>query len=478
MDSKIVVTSVGANVDSLIYDEDDIKAVSRCSPDEKYMRDNPIRAELYHFVPEWARLTRRLLSTWYSDKDRVVGGIEVRHCVWWNENFGSGGAWDPNGCRLVETDAEKTECECENFGAMTVILERTEAIQIEDDCKLPMLFKYLGIGFSVFFLMVMAFVTILGRSVWDMFHAIRMHVGCTWISAIIMHVITDLDSIRQDADLNLIMGFIMMYFYTASATWMMLEAHATFRAFTAGIISGRNKVYGPIGYGSPFLVLGLLFLFFADDLGVDPRCFVGWNRNAKLLYCLNNVGVAFLGVVFSIIILFNTARPQTKRKNVVADLKSQAKGTVVACFCKFIFWILATITYLYNQESDYDDPYCLFVILLGWFGFILFILLGFWSKKFRAGATSMRRKRPAELLEEDTATVSNFDSIDDTVTSPEDDNTDTVSVASTVASRPATAVSTRPATARSTRSTRSTASQPKDGSGSDDPEAGSEEDQE
>ena len=55
-----------------------------------------------------------------------------------------------------------------------------------------------------------------------------------------------------------------------------------FKAFTAGIVSQRSKVYVPWGYGTPFVPLGVLFLGFGDALGLDPRCFVGWDRIAKV----------------------------------------------------------------------------------------------------------------------------------------------------------------------------------------------------
>ena len=446
VDARVVVTGVRANPDSLEYSREEEERASKCVPDSDYMKDNPVRYELYHFEVKRARLVRRLLATWFSDNDRVVGGVEVRHCVRWNENYGSRGAWDPNGCTLVETNAEKTKCECANFGSMTVLLERTTKIDIEDDCKIPMLVKYIGIGVSVFFLTIMAFGIILGREVWDMFHSLRLHVGFTWATGIILHVITDIDAVRDDPELNLIFGFIMKYFYTASNTWMMMEAHATFKAFTGGIISGRNKVYRPFGYGTPFLPLGLLLLMYADDLGVDPRCFVGWNTSAKFLYLLYNVGIAVLSCIIAIIIIFNIARPQTKRRNVVADLNSQARGTVVMCFSKLVFWICATITYTFNQESDHQDPYCKFVILLGWFGFWMFFVLALCSKKYRQGTMGRKSKEEEPV----------FDSID----TADDTEADTVEPdAATITSevsRPSSAsgsqAGSRPATARSTTS--------------------------
>ena len=95
-----------------------------------------------------------------------------------------------------------------------------------------------------------------------MFHNLRMHASLTWIAALIAHVFTDLDGIRNSSHVNLVVGFVMIYFYIASSTWVVCEAHATFRAFTLGIISGRNTVYIPFGYGTPLGLLGALFIFY------------------------------------------------------------------------------------------------------------------------------------------------------------------------------------------------------------------------
>lgn len=393
MDTKVVSVAVGVNVDPVDYDEEDLDDVAQCMPDPHYMKHNPIRAHLYHFTPGKARLTRRILATWFSEQDRKVGEIEVRHCVYWNENFGTNGAWDTTGCNLVETDANKTKCECEAIGSMAVILERSEEIDIVDDCSIMMAIKYVGIVISCLVLLAQVLVTVGSKYVWDMFHVLRMHVAINWICGVILHVITDMDEVRDDPVSNLAIGFLMMYFFTASATWVMLEAQCTFKAFTSGIISGRTKVYFPFGYGTPFIPLGILFLMYNDDLGIDPRCFVAWNDNAKLLYLGYNLGVCAMAVIYAIIIIFNIAKPQTKRRNVVSDLTSQAKGTVAACFAILFFWIFATVAYMHNQESDFRDPYCAFALCLGWFGLLLFIFLAACSQKFRYGIRGKKTVR-------------------------------------------------------------------------------------
>lgn len=396
IDARIIVVSVAGCVDPSDFDDADLDAADLCHPNVEYMKDNPVKYTLWHKEPGPARIaSRHLTSTWFSDSDYT--GIEVRHCVWWNEGFGPLGAWDANGCKLITTNADMTECECQNFGAYTVVAEMTQPIENGDDCLILMIIKYVGIGFSICLLLLMVMVTILSKYVWDMFHVVRIHIAICWMFAISLHVVSDLDSIRSNPTANLLVGFIMMYFYTASAMWTVCESHATFKAFTGGIISGRTKIYFPFGYGTPVIPLGVLFLVYHDDLGIDPRCFVGWNDYAKIVYLSYNGAVCLVAVVFALIILFNMAKPQTKRRNVVADLTSQARGLVAVCFLKSIFWAIAAFVYLHNEEGDMADPYCYFCVLLGWFGVILFLLLGLGSKKFRYGLKS-EKKLKEELM--------------------------------------------------------------------------------
>ena len=84
----------------------------------------------------------------------------------------------------------------------------------------------------------------------------RSHVCMTWCLGLVMNIATDFHKVREDIHANLIVGMIMVYFYTSSLTWVCCEAHAIFKALTAGIISARSKVYKPFGYGTPFCIIG------------------------------------------------------------------------------------------------------------------------------------------------------------------------------------------------------------------------------
>jgi hypothetical protein len=108
--------------------------------------------------------------------------------------------------------------------------------------------------------------------------------------------------------------------------------------------------------------------------------------------------ITSIGVLFSVIILFNMAKPQTKRKNVVADLTTQAKGTVLICFVKLILWILAYFTYIRNPDSDTPDLYCPFILVLGWIGVAFFVFYAFFSRRFQSVVHRNKKKKKYVIL--------------------------------------------------------------------------------
>ena len=234
VDSKVVSVMADVNPDTMDYNYED---VIKCSPNLEYMRQNPLRATLYHKNPEMARFKKRIARKllWHTNIKR--DGVKIRQCAWWNHRFGSNGAWDPSVCVVKETDEEKTTCECSRFGAMAVISEQSEKQELKGkECGFINFFKYIGIGISIFCMIIFIVACITSKDIWDMFHCTRIHFFICWIAAVSFHVVTDLETVRDDEHMNLAFALCTAYFYVASATWLTCEAHATFKAFTSGII--------------------------------------------------------------------------------------------------------------------------------------------------------------------------------------------------------------------------------------------------
>ena len=136
IDTKVISVRTRMEPDPM---DGDITTVYQCQPDSKYMQWNPVRLTLWH--NEVARAKRTLL--WHSDE--YWEGLEVRRCVWWNDNFGVTGAWDDTPCKVVATDDEKTNCECSKFGMYAVLAELLEAPDEANGAMWILIIKWVGI---------------------------------------------------------------------------------------------------------------------------------------------------------------------------------------------------------------------------------------------------------------------------------------------------------------------------------------------
>ena len=73
------------------------------------------------------------------------------------------------------------------------------------------------------------------------------------------------------------------------------------------------------------------------------------------------------------------------------------------------FWIFGFITYVRNPESDTPEMYCIFIIVLGFFGVVIFATYGLMSKRFRNG---LRAPKAKYIVQEDTiSTISRYKTI-------------------------------------------------------------------
>ena len=66
-------------------------------------------------------------------------------------------------------------------------------------------------------------------------------------------------------------GCLISYFYTASAFLLASEAHACFRAITAGIIDGKGSSYLSLSWGVPMISLGYNLFMSIMSMGDDRR---------------------------------------------------------------------------------------------------------------------------------------------------------------------------------------------------------------
>merc|ERR1719492_341915 len=149
------------------------------------MVSNPVRLVLYHKKPQKSK--RTLL--WHSDD--YWSGLEVRHCVYWNDKFGHNGAWDDVLCKVLDDDDEKTECECGALGSYAVLSEMLSSPSSVDISFIVMIIKWIGIIIGTVLLTVFIAVVFLSVVVGEMFHQIRMWCCLSYMVANVLMLLSD-----------------------------------------------------------------------------------------------------------------------------------------------------------------------------------------------------------------------------------------------------------------------------------------------
>ena len=84
---------------------------------------------------------------------------------------------------------------------------------------------------------------------------------------------------------------LLSYFYTAAAFLLASEAHACFKAITAGIIDGKGSSYLSLSWGVPMISLGYSLFTSVMAMGDDPRCWVGWDNRYSYIIIIITITI-------------------------------------------------------------------------------------------------------------------------------------------------------------------------------------------
>ncbi len=167
---------------------------------------------------------------------------------------------------------------------LALIAEIVEAPAYGPEYDWLWIVKYVGYGISLLVLLVFVAVIFVNPFLWEMFHILRGNSGfCIFISTICIFV-AESDTIREDRHANIAMSVLQQYWYLAASFSLLAESFATFRAITGGIIGGKTLGYVPLIYGGPMIDIGVSMYLYGNDYGRDPRAFIGWDNETKLVF--------------------------------------------------------------------------------------------------------------------------------------------------------------------------------------------------
>ena len=193
-------------------------------------------------------------------------------------------------------------------------------------------------------------------------------------------------------------GCLISYFYTASAFLLASEAHACFRAITAGIIDGKGSSYLSLSWGVPMISLGYNLFMSIMYMGDDPRCWVGWENSIKWQFFIPLLAGAGLGLVAMMIVVCNLATPAIRKSSILEEMSSLTYGLLMVVFIFCVTWAMAPLAYIRFPSVALPDFFPAFQILNAFMGTLVFTFLGLANVRFRAVITGTVKIRVGEMF--------------------------------------------------------------------------------
>ena len=127
--------------------------------------------------------------------------------------------------------------------------------------------------------------------------------------------------------------------------------------------------------------IGVTMFLYGDDYGRDPRAFIGWANDTKLVFFYAMLAAAGLSVILCFVIIFNISTPQTRKDSVVEQLSSQGTGLTIMVMIFGMTWGFAFPAYIRFPDKETPDFFPIFQGTIICFYSLFWLISGFRIRK-------------------------------------------------------------------------------------------------
>lgn len=161
--------------------------------------------------------------------NKKVLNVQAHECVFWknDQRLKEGGRWSTDGCSLVSRDTEKTVCQCNHLTDFAVMTRyRSRPLPLVSPVKLELV-TYIGIGISLFFLVLVFICLTIMRSVSGSNNTIHCHILINLILVESLFLI----GINQTKSTMICMAFstLLHFFLLVVFSWICIESIYMYR---------------------------------------------------------------------------------------------------------------------------------------------------------------------------------------------------------------------------------------------------------
>nr|XP_039261734.1 uncharacterized protein LOC120337897 [Styela clava] len=302
-------------------------------------------------------------------------------CVYWKtDSKNGGGYWSPNGCRLISTSQDSTECECNHLTSFAILMD-TVGTELSEENELALsLLTYIGCSMSVVCLLLSAisFTILPGlKSVRTSIHR------CLCVSLALAQTVflVGVDHTQNKVACSIIAG-LLHYLFLVVFGWMCVEGYHLYisliKVFSIDS-SSRMAMYCSIVHLVPLVIVGVSAAIRSDGYGTDKHCWLSTDDNFMWAFAGPVLLVALINTYFLIV-----AMRLVSQHNVADNTRLEAgrkliKGSAAILSLLGITWILG-IFFVNNASAVFAYA---FTICNAFEGVFIFVFHCFFNNKVR-----------------------------------------------------------------------------------------------
>ncbi|KAK0395881.1 hypothetical protein QR680_001472 [Steinernema hermaphroditum] len=316
-------------------------------------------------------------------------GVANPRCVFWDTKTM---LWSENGCTLVQTNENFTDCSCNHLTSFAILMDITGSLEtvLTGSAAVALDFiTIIGCALSSICLALSVLVFTCFRSLWNVRNTIHRNLCLSLLVAELLFVI-GINRAENEAVCRGI-AVALHYFFLSAFTWMLLEGYQLYLMLIQVFEPDRTRiiVYYVFGYGLAAIVVAISAGISWQHYGTANYCWIDVSTPTIWAFVVPITIVIVINVVFLFIALKVVLSVRSRDRTTSQRVAGWLKGSATLLCLLGITWIFGYLTAVTTAEPVFAY---IFTILNSLQGLLIFVLHVVLNEKVRVTLVRFLRK--------------------------------------------------------------------------------------